>query len=99
MEKISTAKDVFFRNTGKTINQEEYSAMIEFAKMHTELALKEANEKVTCIVFYEEWEDNELKMDEDNEEGYYKFPFIGSGKIIIPNSNSILNSYPLENIK
>ncbi len=42
MEKIPTAEYIFKENTGYGINQEEYSAMIEFAKLHVEAALKEA---------------------------------------------------------
>ena len=40
MAEISTAEEFWFKNTGQNINQEEYSAMIEFAKMHVEAALK-----------------------------------------------------------
>jgi hypothetical protein len=47
MNKIPTAEEFWFKNTGQNINQEEYSAMIEFAKLHVEAALKEASKKVT----------------------------------------------------
>ena len=77
MEKIPTAEDIFFRNAGKTINQEEYSAMIEFAKMHVEQALKEASEGQIKKDIY--------MMAEYGESMNWK--------------ESILNSYPLENIK
>ncbi len=42
MAEISTAEEFWFKNTGQNINQEEYSAMIEFAKFHVEQALKAA---------------------------------------------------------
>jgi hypothetical protein len=40
MEKLPTAEYIFKENTGYGINQEEYSAMIEFAQIHVEAALK-----------------------------------------------------------
>jgi hypothetical protein len=41
MEKIpTTAEEFWFKNTGQNINQEEYSAMVEFAKLHVEAAIK-----------------------------------------------------------
>ena len=48
-------------------------AMIEFAKLHVEAALKEANRKVIVTYYYDEG--------------------------IRVNKDSILNAYPLENIK
>ena len=44
MSKIPTIEEIWFANTGRSINQEEYSAMIEFAKLHVEAALEAASE-------------------------------------------------------
>ena len=57
-----------------------YKAMIEFAKLHVEAALKEASEKAkltseVCEVLQEHWFEEYI------------------------DKNSILNSYPLDNIK
>ena len=57
-----------------------YKAMIEFAKLHVEAALKEASKKAVltdevCDVLQEHWFDEYIDKD------------------------SILNSYPLDNIK
>ncbi len=41
-EKLSTAEEFWYKNTGQSINQEEYQAMIEFAKMHVKEALEAA---------------------------------------------------------
>ena len=38
----TTAEEFWYKNTGQSINQEEYSAMIEFTKLHVEAALKAA---------------------------------------------------------
>jgi hypothetical protein len=59
--------------------------MIEFAKMHVEAALKEASEKATM------YDDNEDCHFEDEEGNYPEYLLI--------DKNSILNSYPLSNIK
>ena len=40
-DKIPTAEQIWFSNTGNNINQEEYSAIIEFAKLHVRAAVKE----------------------------------------------------------
>ena len=49
MNTIPTAEEIFFRNTGKNINQEESSAMIEFAKLHVEAMLLEILSKITIL--------------------------------------------------
>jgi hypothetical protein len=43
---LPTAEEFWYKNTGQSINQEEYSAMIEFAKLHVEAALKAAVKNV-----------------------------------------------------
>lgn len=42
LEKLSTAEEFWYKNTGQSINQEEYGAMIEFAKHHVKAALEAA---------------------------------------------------------
>ena len=80
MTEKQTAEDIFFKNAGKTINQEEYSAMIEFAKLHVEAALKEASENAKAHIDHNgEWVSTNVKSR--------------------VNKDSIINSYPLENIK
>ena len=59
-------------------------AMIEFAKLHVEEALKKASEKANTIV-------HKHIHDEDEVDGYILIDII--------DKNSILNAYPLENIK
>jgi hypothetical protein len=66
---IQTPEEFWFKNTGQNINQEEYSAMIEFAKFHVEAALKSASEIILRNSGVNDFED------------------------------SILNSYPLTNIR
>jgi hypothetical protein len=55
------------------------NAMIEFAKLHVEAALKEASKKA------------QIKYEYSGNVGEYCDEFV--------DVNSILNSYPLENIK
>lgn len=49
MSKIPTAEDIWFKNTGRNINQEDYTAMIEFAKLHVHAALEEALKSIPCL--------------------------------------------------
>ena len=75
MEKIPTVEeflDSLYRKKGQTMFDAIEQAMIEFAKLHVEQALKEASKK------------------SKNKEGQ-----ITDHKL----TNSILNSYPLSNIK
>lgn len=85
MSKIPTAEECFNNfvdfeisplkeYTPKVLTHDTKLAMIEFAKLHVEAALKEASEKSTCM----------------NEDPFY------SDMI---DKESILNAYPLENIK
>ena len=84
---IATAKLIL---TGKETYDLEYStvskhdaleAMIEFAKLHVEAALKEASEKAKTFDIY-----NESCGDVECKVTFIK-------------KDSILNAYPLENIK
>lgn len=80
MKNILTAEE-FMLDTLESMDQQEVErAMIEFAKMHVEAALKEASEK-SCIKA-------------NTQQG--DFMFIDDFEV---NKESILNAYPLENIK
>ena len=74
MSKIPTAEETYTKITGCVINHKDIKkAMIEFAKLHVEAALKEASEKA-------EWKGHTLAAVEICD-------------------YSILDAYPLENIK
>ena len=74
MSKIPTAEEFLDANTSGIIDEIKCKElMIEFAKIHVEAALKEANRKVIVTYYYDEG--------------------------IRVNKDSILNAYPLENIK
>jgi len=64
--------------------------LIEFAKMHVEKALKEASEKATLLTDGEESNISRYIVEEGN---HYSETEIDVSK------DSIINSYPLENIK
>ena len=64
MKNKQTAEELYFQITGCHINHRDIKhAMIEFAKLHVEAALKEALESIPClgsstdIATYEEVED------------------------------------------
>jgi hypothetical protein len=65
--------------------KESINIMIEFAKLHVKLALKEASNKATT----KDWNEDGRFDDEDGEHFEY----------LVINRDSILNAYPLENIK
>ena len=72
--KIPTVEEFYKQTTGCIMNHGDIKkAMIEFAKLHVEAALEEANRKVIVTYYYDEG--------------------------IRVNKDSILNAYPLENIK
>ena len=75
---IPTIEEIWFDNTGNKINQEEYSAMVEFAKLHVEAALK-ASEKASLTDF--------------------AYEFLQEGAYDAIDKDTILNAYPLDNIK
>jgi hypothetical protein len=77
--KIETAEEFWFKNTGQNINQEEYSAMVEFAKLHVEAALKAASDKASLTDF--------------------AYEFLQEGAYDAIDKDTILNAYPVENIK
>ena len=65
-------------------------AMIEFAKLHVTEALKEASENVNL---------KESSSEETNTNNISPFITADDNTIWIINKDSILNAYPLENIK
>lgn len=82
MSKIPTAEEFLKQfelgNTGKIDIEDSEEAIIEFAKLHVEAALKEAsNKSYTEIVHTGRQFGTQTRV----------------------NKNSILNAYPLENIK
>ena len=73
MSKIPTVEEFYKQTTGCVMNHRDIkTAMIEFAKLHVKLALKQASENVII-----DGHPFEYELDKD----------------------SILNAYPLENIK
>lgn len=88
MEKIATAR-IFLQNLIEENNQDSNidleDAMIEFAKMHVEAALKEASKEAAI---------NKNK----GEVTARTFGNVINGTYSI-NQQSILNSYPFSNIK
>ena len=77
--KIQTAEEFLSKNIDYVLEndckEDVKTAMIEFAKLHVEYALKNASEKSTVI----------------RDEEFYTISHV--------NKNSILNAYPLTNIK
>jgi hypothetical protein len=81
---IPTAEETYYKITGCIINHGDVkTAMIEFAKLHVEAALKEASEKVKI----------EGGGTFKTNEGYLQ------SVPTIVNKDSILNAYSLKNIK
>ena len=70
-------KEYELGNTGKIDIEDAKEAIIEFAKLHVEAALKEASENATT---------------------FNKPKFKGDINYVV-DEDSILNAYPLENIK
>jgi len=86
MEKIPTAEEIMQKHLDphdclrlSKCYEMTLEAMIEFAKMHVEAALKEASEKAKTI--------------------YIEPDGCATGDYYDVDKDSILNSYPLENIK
>lgn len=92
--KIPTAEE-FLNNfrfeAGEMIGNRDFDTMAlyakEFAKLHVEAALKAASENATTMTLEEGFLDTVKGI-------WVKYP-----KKYIVNKDSILNSYPLENIK
>ena len=86
-DKIPSVEGFWMDKTGNTPNQEEFTAMIEFAKLHVEAALKAASEKVRLTDFAYEF----------LQEGAYEDA--DGNKVDAIDKDTILNAYPLDNIK
>lgn len=95
-ETIPTAEEFFNEfckkrtRVGQLNNIERLDIMVEFAKLHVEAALKAASEKATLL--------------ENGNLTYFDRYIVEEGNHyseteIDVNKDSILNSYPLENIK
>lgn len=82
---MKTADQICLEHTGHRSSRAIEEAMIEFAKMHVQAALKAANEKAQAKVEFWGY-GKEVQLDASE-----------CGTII--NQDSILNSYPLDNIK
>ena len=87
---LMTAEETFTKVTGCIINHKDVKqAMIEFAKLHVEAALKAVNENAKVI------------LDKDwvrKEQTIYPNQLIAPITIKVY-EESILNAYPLNNIK
>jgi hypothetical protein len=88
MEKIPTAKE-FLESLDIEGSPRRCKAMIEFAKLHVEAALKEASEKAKASLG-KDW----IRTEETIHPGQ-----LVDTIIIKVDKDSILNSYPLTNIK
>ena len=101
MNNIPTAEEILINNIHQDIQKGGYSygdvhpvwinrAMREFAKLHVEAALKTASENVNL---------KESSSEEINTNNISPFITADDNTIWIINKDSILNAYPLENIK
>ena len=100
MEKIPTALEMFQKGEFTKIQD----AMIEFAKLHVEAALKEASEKVKLAKAFDYGSYYEptakFKPTTDNIFVKEEYGHGDSGYVAVkPDTDTILNSYPLDNIK
>jgi hypothetical protein len=90
MKTLPTAEEFYiqlsFMPNHHQLGHDIKTAMIEFAKLHVEKALKEASEKVVM------YDANDIDNPEEDETG---MPY----EYYIVDKNSILNAYSLTNIK
>jgi hypothetical protein len=95
MNNIPTAEEFCksFKPTGKTWQENFHQTVIEFAKLNVEAALEAASKASKLLVINTE-EHREIKDGEDLLDEYE----CGSDVIHI-SASSILDSYPLTNIK
>jgi len=95
MAQIPTAKQVYYKVTGCILEDHHFpnieEAMVEYAKMHVEAALKEASEKAETV------HDGSFISDLCNMSKIKGYENISLNDLIY--KPSILNSYPLTNIK
>lgn len=108
MSKIPSAEDFFkkYRNLYQfeegspeyLIDGEDFqTAMIEYAKIHVEAALKEASNKALIQYGYDE-EGNSLAKNPVYDDDY-KYDNFDSYPTMEIQKQSILNAYPMYNIK
>ena len=83
---VPTAED--FKNHSGFI--EETDRLIEFAKLHVTEALKEVSKNISL---------KESSSNEINNNNIFPFITADDNTVWIINNDSILNAYPLENIK
>jgi hypothetical protein len=88
---ILTGKETYDKDYSTVSKHDALEAMIEFAKLHVEAALKEASEKAKIQVFCGE---GGLTV-----KSYTTIPSDKDEYEIVVNEHSILNSYSLKNIK
>lgn len=87
MKQLPTAEEFMLTNLQSMDQTEVENAMIEFAKVHVQAALESASEKSNLLL-------TDKKGNTKTTGGYDAY-----GSIATVNKQSILNSYPLENIK
>lgn len=96
---IPTAEE-FMNSKNYWHSEDYYSLLIEFAKLHVEAALKAASEKVQLNMYkksqYSKTSRWKRVSNEEEKEGVDLFNYECQWK---PSKKSILNAYPLENIK
>lgn len=94
MEKIPTAKE-FIATHNRLNDSSTELLMIEFAKLHVELALEEASEKADML--------GQTQHNNNAPDEYTGFVYVtnpnGADYGYTVNKDSILKSYPIENIK
>ena len=116
MSKIPTAEECFNNfvdfeicplkeYTPEVLINDTKLAMIEFAKLHVEAALEEADIKAKILEKsnWGKWEDSENEKGNLEEKISVKINHYGHGdcsyQILTVSHESILNAYPLTNIK
>jgi hypothetical protein len=103
-KKVPTAEEVFKEYHGFEADHSSsdiIDLMIEFAKIHVEAALKEASEKAKVQGYSYDYESNsrtdlDVYGAEMNVDGVTD---CDTGLYVSTNKESILNAYPIENIK
>jgi hypothetical protein len=94
MEKIPTAEELLKSKQYDWVEDvDTLGCMIEFAKLHVEAALKAVSENVQLMAVEARWE---LPENADNPFDYVEDDL---GNITTIDKKTILNAYPLENIK
>ena len=96
MSKIPTTAELLkdktqFGTYGNMYKREDVSKkMIKFAKLHVEAALKEVSKNISL---------KESSSNEINNNNIFPFITADDNTVWIINNDSILNAYPLENVK